>query len=846
MRNTPALLLALFAAALLAFAPPPLPVAAGEPNAGVPSLEPVALTVRTDRPGPRVSPTLYGVFFEEINHAGDGGLYAELVRNRDFEEAGQRGGGESPPGWSLQAGSQAQANIAVDTARPLNAVNGKSLRLEVRALPSGRVSVVNTGYWGMGVKKGDAYRLSLFARTPDLRSPLVASLEGANGQVYARSEITGLTVDWRRFTCRLRSNADDPSARLVLSVAEPGMLWLDVVSLFPVDTWKGRPNGLRADLARMVHAMRPAFLRFPGGCYVEGGDRLADAFRWKTTLGDIAARPGHLNAIWNYRSTDGLGYHEYLQMCEDMGAEPMFVVNCGMSHKEFVPLDQLQPWIQDALDAIEYANGPVTSKWGTLRARNGHPAPFNLRYVEIGNENGMFGTFGGTRQQYAERYRPFYDAIKARYPGIITIANTTIPHPVEILDDHFYNSPAWFWSNVGLYDRRDRKGPRIYVGEYAVTQECGHGNLRAALAEAAFMTGLERNADVVVMASYAPLFVNANDRKWNPDAIVFDSARCYGTPSYYVQKLFAENRPDVVLPAEFTEPPASIARGGIGLGTWQTQAEYRDIEVVRDGKTVYASDFSQGAAGWRPSGGEWKVVEGAYRQSAGGDDRRAVLVEPALNDASNYSLRLKARKLGGAEGFLVMFRVQDPGNFYWWNLGGWANREHGIEKAVGGSKIQVGPHVPGRIETGRWYDIRIEVEGSRIRCYLDGKLVQDVQDRGAPTLAAVAGRVEKTGEIVLKVVNGAETPRTLRIDLQGVRGLKPTARATLLTSGSMEDENSLAQPTKIAPVSRTISGIRPQFAYMLPARSLAILRLNVKESAPPVAFDACHCRLLKR
>jgi len=491
-----------------------------------------------------------------------------------------------------------------------------------------------------------------------------------------------------------------------------------------------------------------------------------------------------------------------------------------------VPMAQLGPWIEEALDAIEYANGPVTSRWGAVRARNGHPAPFGLKYLEIGNENGMFPNFGGTREQYAERYRAFYDAIKKRYPEIVTIANTRVPHPIEVLDDHYYNSPGWFWQNVGLYDRHDRKGPRIYVGEYAVTQGAGHGNLRAALAEAAFMTGMERNADVVVMASYAPLFVNANDRKWNPDAIVFDSARSYGTPSYHVQKLFARHRPDVLLPLDLEPPAPRAERGGIGLATWNTQAEFRDLEVIQEGKTVYRSDFAQGAAGWKPQGGDWKVVEGAFRQAAPGDDRRALLDTAVLPAASDYTIRLKARKLGGAEGFMIMFRARARENYTWWNVGGWNNREHAIEKSVGGSKIQLSPHVPGSVETGRWYDLRVEVEGDRIRCYLDGRLVHDVRDQGVPDLAAVAGRMEKTGEVVLKVVNGAETPRRAEIRLEGAGPLKATGTAETLTAGSMDAENSLEKPDAVAPVTAAVSGIGPRFAYTFPARSLTVLRLK--------------------
>jgi len=431
--------------------------------------------------------------------------------------------------------------MACDHSRPLNANNPNSLRLDVQAVGE-RAGVSNEGFNGINVRKGEKYLLSMAARANEgFAGTIDVSLEDADGKQLATTRFDGIGLDWKKLDAVLTSTESTPQARLVITTTAPGTIWLDMVSLFPAKTWKGRANGLRPDLAEMLVAMKPAFVRFPGGCFVEG-DKLANATRWKQTIGDLSERPGHWN-LWKYRSTDGLGYHEYLLLCEDLGAEPLFVINCGMAHEDNVPMDKLGPWIQDSLDAIEYANGPVDSKWGALRAKNGHPAPFNLKYLEIGNEN--YGPL------YQERYRAFYDAIKAKWPDIHLVADEpTKERPTEITDDHYYNSPDFFIHNAGKYDSYDRKGPKIYVGEYAVTKECGQGNLQAAVAEAAFMTGLERNSDHVVMSSYAPLFVNVGWRVWNPNAIVFDNHRAYGTPSYYVQKMFAENRGDVLLPID--------------------------------------------------------------------------------------------------------------------------------------------------------------------------------------------------------------------------------------------------------------------------------------------------------
>lgn len=772
------------------------------------------LKIDLSHPGPKISPMLYGIFFEEINHAGDGGLYAELVHNRSFEDA------ETPEGWSLVVSGGGEERMSLDTTQPLNDRNPRSLRLEITQPARGRVGVANAGYWGIAVTKGAKYRLSLYARSSgDFKGPLTVSLENSAGRTYATGKIEGLGAAWKRFTCTLTPDTTDTYAQLVISASTPGTVWLDTVSLFPLDTFKRRPNGLRADLAGMLADLKPAFVRFPGGCFVEG-DQLQNAFRWKKTVGDIAARPGHWN-LWGYRSTDGLGYHEYLQMCEDLSAEPLFVINCGMSHEGNVPMDQLEPWVQDALDAIEYANGPVSSKWGALRAKNGHPAPFNLRYLEIGNEN--------EGPAYEERYARFHDAIKQRYPEVQLVANVPVTvRPMDILDEHYYAGPGWFARQTRRYDSYSRKGPEIYVGEYACTKDCGQGNLRAALAEAVFMIGLERNSDVVTMASYAPLFVNVNNRVWNPDAICFDGAACYGTPSYHVQKLFSLNRGDLVYPSELTSKTTIPQAGGaLGLGTWNTQAEFKDIRVTRNDQTLLAADFTADAAGWRVVRGDWKVQDSAYRQTAEGVDLRVVAGHPAWVD---YTYSLKARKLGGAEGFLIMFRVRDDNNWNWWNLGGWGNTGHAIEKCVSGDKWVLGATVPGRIETNRWYDIRIEVQGPRIRCYLDGNLIHDFEDSSV-AMAATASRSHEGDEVILKVVNLSGRPQDTEVLLEGAGKVGSEGTATVLTAGSPDDENSFSQPTKVAPVAFPVKGLGPRFRHTFPPYSLAILRIRVQHGS---------------
>jgi len=504
------------------------------------------LTIQADQPGAIISSNLFGIFFEEINFAGEGGLYAEMIRNRSFHTQAY---------WTLVTQGTAVGTMSVDASQPLNTDIPNSLKLTMQS-GTGSVGAGNVGFWGMSLQAGATYYLNFYAMGSNgFGGPVVAQLQNAGGTtVYAQASFTGLTAGWQQFAAPLVSSSTDTNARIVLSITNAGTVWLEVVSLFPAATFDNRTNGLRSDLANVLEAMHPSFLRFPGGNFIEGAN-ITNAVRWKKTIGDIAQRPGHLDDAWGYWSTDGFGFQEFLQFCEDMGMQPLYAINSGLalgyngSANNTVPLSQMGPWVQDALDAIQYANGGTNTTWGALRAAHGHPAPFNLQYLEIGNESG--GTY------YNDRYTLFYDAIKSNYPSIHLIAPGNWPggppwsRPVEIQDEHYYASPATFYAYATKYDSYRRNGPKVFVGEYAVNSGEGtYGNLASALAEAAFMTGLERNADIVQMASYAPLLANLNGYQWLPDLIYYDSSReMFGAPSYYVQELFGQNRGDVVLPA---------------------------------------------------------------------------------------------------------------------------------------------------------------------------------------------------------------------------------------------------------------------------------------------------------
>jgi alpha-L-arabinofuranosidase len=749
------------------------------------------ITVNVDKPTHRVSPTLWGIFFEDINLSADGGVYPELVRNRSFDAS------DKPEYWEAVGEHASQVELRIDASQPLNPLNRTGLRLRSPE----PFTLENKGFWGMNVVEGRGYTLRLSTRAADgFQGPLTVALVGEKGNELAsgtirrlggapggrRGRFGGRGGGWREHTLELTPSASDPKARLQISgEGGGGALFLDMVSLMPNDTWKN--HGMRPDLCNMLDALQPSFFRFPGGCWVEGDD-MAHMNKWKNTIGDVSQRTPLYN-IWGYMATHGLGFHEYLQLSEDLGAEPLFCINVGMSHREVAPMEQMGQWVQDALDAIEYANGPVDSLWGGLRAKNGHPEPFNLKYVEIGNENGG--------DAYAERWPLFVKAIKARYPDIVLVANHWqggYPHsPMpEVVDEHYYATPEFFMEQAYKYDDYDRRGPRIFVGEFAVTQNGGAGNLRAAIGEAAFMTGIERNSDVVSMACYAPLLVNVNHRRWNPDLINFDSSRAYGIPGYYVQKLFSEHRGDVALPIKvesgkvYQESPT----GCVGVGTWNTEAEYKDIKVTDpDGKVLFESDFSTNSDGWDFHGdGKWEVKDGALRQSAQVEFVRALAGDRTWGD---YNMEVKARKIAGREGFLIMFHIKGDEDRTWWNLGGWNNTRNAVElRGTQDSK-------DGQIETGRWYDIRLEVRGPSVKCYLDGELVHDIKNALSATDAvyASATRDEATGEVILKVVNTDSKPTETEFNLAGAGKLGSTAEAIVLTSAKLEDENSLDEPT---------------------------------------------------
>ena len=778
--------------------------------------EPLSLTIRADQPGAKINPAMWGIFFEDINLGADGGLYAELVKNRGFEFP------DAMMGWSKVTTDAAQGELSIGTNVPFNAANPHYLRIKTGGKAA--FGIANDGFRGIGVKAGETYDFSAQVRGVAGKPWFFVEIVDSSNAVLASARVKGISSDWKRYELQLKPNRTEANARLRLVIEnEPGdTVDVDFISLFPQKTWKNRPGGLRADMVQALADLKPGFLRFPGGCIVEGSD-LEKRYQWKTTIGPVDDRKLIINR-WNYEfkhrptpdyfQSFGLGFFEYFQLCEDIGATPLPILNCGMACQfntgQLVPLAQLDPYIQDALDLIEFANGSTTSTWGAKRAAMGHAEPFNMKLLGVGNE--QWGP------QYIERYTAFAKAIKAQYPDIQLVSSAG-PSPADdrfdfawpklrelkadIVDEHCYANPIWFLSSTHRFDSYDRNGPKVFFGEYAAQSDKivsvnNQNNWDCALAEAAYMTGLERNADVVRMASYAPLFAHIDGWQWTPNLIWTDNLRVHGTPNYYVQQLFMHNRGDVVLPVELKGDEAPTeASGGVRLSTFKGEAEFRDILVTAGGRTLYQN---------------------------GGPTNGAQIGDSSWRD---YTLTLKANKISGPEGFIIAVRDEKPNTRVQWNLGGWGNTKHGIQTELGVQESIVA-QIPGRIETGRWHDVKIELKGAKVICSFDGQVVQtaEVPLPRREGVFASAVRDEKTGEVIIKVAN-ARAAATVDIALEGVKKVDGKVKATTLVA-SLGDVNSLDEPLKVKPVESTVTVHGPKFQHQFAPNSFTVLRLKAE------------------
>jgi alpha-L-arabinofuranosidase len=761
---------------------------------------------------------MFGIFFEDLNHAADGGLYAELVQNRSFEFAPIDNADYHPlTAWEKVERGNAHTEIYVDKEHPLTQRNPHYLVIDIVESGDG-AGVMNLGYnSGIPIKKGENYLFSCYARSDSQSAiPMSITLEGKDGSVYAENKIIISSSEWTQYEALLVPSKTDYSGRLVLTTTSEGKLFLDMVSLFPEKTFNNRPNGMREDIAKLLAELKPKFMRFPGGCLVHDGSLNADdrdsMYRWKNTIGSVEQRPSR-RSNWNYNQTLGLGYYEYFQFCEDIGAKPIPVLPAGYDphHQRIVPIEELQPWIDDALDLIEFAKGDTSTIWGAKRSELGHPEPFNLEYLGIGNEE--------VGEPFFERYEYFHNAIKEKYPDIKLI-NSSGPFAAgseydrgwksarenksDLVDEHYYQSPEWFLANYHRYDEFKKDDPKVFLGEYA---SWGNSYYNA-LVEAAFMTGLEKNAHAVGLACYAPMLCNVDYVNWKPDLIWFNNHQVFGTANYYVQQLFMHHQGDHTLKVEshglqdtehndFVQPLV----GKILVGDGQTPAHYYDINIVNK-KT-----------------GEEKSYRNCLLENE--------VVELDHIEWENYHLSLKAKKIGGRRGFKIYFGQKDDKDRLFWEIGGWQNQDAVICSDINGRNSCLTQSL-FKVETNREYHLELEVKGRHIRTFVDGVLINESEDK-IPMIEHLyysASVEDLTGDVIVKVVNVQGKTVKTQIVLDGIETETITGKICEMSGYELNDENSFESPVKIIPKQIEVTVSANKVDYEFPKQSITVFRFH--------------------
>ena len=859
-----------------------------------------ALTVDAADRVHEISDLLYGIFIEDINFAADGGLYAELIQNRSFEFTRLAQGNEKHA-WSDVGGINAV--VAVDDRE--NALNQNNTNYMIMENTSEeQAGIANKGFLdGIAVSENAAYDFSVYAKGLDgYTSALYVDIM-VNGESAAHGEIPAITDEWAKYELELTCTQTASSGVTLQVTMDKGKAAVDMVSLFPQDTYKGRENGLRKDLAEKLEALTPAFLRFPGGCVVEGVN-LDAAYDWKDsigvdenrdpllfggTYGDVAARSQGQDIWTNENTTNdpypsfmsyGLGFYEYFLLAEDIGAIGVPVVNCGLccmaqgnGAGPAMGTAEFERYIDDALDLVEFCRGDASTVWGKARIAMGHEEPFALKYIAIGNE--QWG------DRFYERYEAFVDAFAAAkeenpeiYGDIELIysaglddgdsgnhylasyeeaqswlddnTDKTIGDFAGATDHHYYNDPDWFLKNANYYDKENysrdsltstRFGGAIpvFLGEYASLSN----TFRSALAEAAYMTGLERNGDIVVMAAYAPLFGNLTATHWAPDLIWFNNHTSTASVNYYVQQIFAKNAGTTLLRSELDGAEASDSLGGkIGVGTWNTSAYFDNIKIVNNdtGEVLGEQDFeSDTSEQWQQvSDGNWSIEDGRlYQKSTSTNTGRYGTTGTAMyfgdTGWTNYTLTLEATKTGGQEGFLIPFSVQDADNNYFWNIGGWNNTVSTLQIVSDGSKSdQVGSTTQNcAVKTNQTYQLKIVVTDDNVKCYIDDRLYVDYDlGESAKAEAYQVVSTDESGDIIIKLVNVTGYDRTFAIDLQNADIAGDIAAVDSVAGASPDDDNILGQDPVVTLESFEISDVTSQFNYTVPKYSVTVLRVK--------------------
>ena len=843
-----------------------------------------------------ISDLLYGIFFEDINFAADGGLYAEMVVNRSFEY-GAIATDDELHGYS-KVGTP---DLTIDKTESLNENNPNYLIIENTS--DSLQGVANKGFLeGMAIEENAEYDFSVYAKAIDGYSGKITVRLVAGGNIAGEATIDSITDQWAKYEAKITSDTTATSDVYLQVLIENGTVAVDMISLFP-ETYKG--HGMRIDLAEKLEDLSPAFLRFPGGCIIEGWD-YESAYNWKDsigtgrdglplefngTYGDVAARKYGINLWTDPNGTDdpqpsymsyGLGFYEYFQLAEDLGAVGVPVINCGiycqLRGKGGVDTlsDEFKQYVQDMHDLVEFCRGDENTTWGKVRVALGHPEPFELKYICIGNEQ--------EGELYFERYEIFLDSFneaKAKnpelYEGIeliyssgsddatsgkyylpsyeyakdyITENGITAEEFAGATDHHYYNDPDWFFKNADHYDEENYSrdvetmtdthyggGIKVFVGEYAARSN----RLEAALAEAAYMTGLERNGDIVVMAAYAPLFGNLTATHWAPDLIWFNNNLSTGSINYYMQKLFSNNPGDTLVATDFSgaEIEAEPLKGKVGLGTWWTQAEFDNVKVVnnKNGLTLQQDKYMLPTNFWwkwqQITEGDWKIKNGKLQQNNSWHpyNQLGAIAVFGNEDWSNYTYTFEATKKEGDEGFLIPFLYEDENNMFFWNIGGWENTKSALQRVENGIKTEALPETATdfTVETGRTYKIKLVVTDYNIKGYIDGELMFDYNpdDNTNAECYQVVSTDEETGDIIIKLVNRTESDRVVAVDLKGTK-VESEAYVAQVAGDSLWNDNILGAKEDCIMEEFTVSGFDSQFNYTIPKLSATVIRLHTK------------------
>ena len=845
-----------------------------------------------------ISDLLFGIFFEDINFAADGGLYAEMIANRSFEFT-ELAENDQLYHWSVVNNATAEVKVN-DTANALNENNTNYLVLTNAA--DTLAGIENIGFMeGMSIVKDAEYNFSLYAKGLEgYTGPVTVCLLANDSTVAAEAQIENITDKWEKYSLSLTSSvsaADGVSLQVLIG---NGSAAVDMISLFPKDTFKGRENGMRNDLATLLEELKPRFLRFPGGCVIEGYDDETD-YSWKDsigvgrnglplefngTYGDVAARKQGINIWTDINATDdpypsfmtyGLGFFEYFQLAEDIGAVGVPVLNCGLycQARGGQPVDiksaRFQQYVQDMLDLVEFCRGGASTTWGKVRASLGHEEPFELKYICVGNEN-----WG---EDYFVRYKAFLDAFnKAKaadselYDGLELIYSSGTDDGTSgadylasyeyaknqlgngddasvfagAVDQHYYNDPDWFFKNADYYDEDNYTRTvdtmtdtiyggaiNVFLGEYASWSN----TLKSALAEAAYMTGLERNGDIVRMATYAPLFSSVTARHWAPDLIWFNNQASIGSINYYMQKLFATNAGSMLLGStlEGAQAEKNDLSGKIGLGTWNTSAEFDNVKIVNNetGEVLGEDDFSADSLGnnWeKVSDGDWTVADGKLRQNNVSPEYSELGAALFFGDKNwtNYTFTVDATKTGGDEAFFIPFLVKDQNNGFFWNIGGWGNTVSCLQIMENGAKTgQVeGTTKSFAAETGKTYALKIVVDGTNVKCYIDDELYINYETYSASESEAYhVVSTDASGDIIVKLVNVTDSAKTFAVDIAGAENAGGSAKVYQVAGNDLTDDNIFGEPEKCTMEEFELSGFSNQFNYTVPKYSATVIRI---------------------